>query len=306
MNIVSVINYKGGVGKTTIAANLAAELAWRSYNVLVMDLDPQSSMTFSFIQPDYWEKHYKDTKTIKSWFDSFMEGEIIPLRDLIISPTSINNRLTNKGKLDLIPSHLGLLNVDLELATELGGASLDQTKRNYFKVYRRLADGLSSISDEDYDIIIIDCPPSFNIVTQNAIIASDSILIPAKPDYLSTLGIDYLKGSLNSLIKNYNDFSKIGATRCAEINPAILGVIFTMVQYYDNQPIAATRQYINQAKNLDVPVFETYIRENKSLFADAAQYGVPVVFNTSSSTTYQRVVGGLEDFTDEFITKMRI
>ena len=74
MEIVSVINYKGGVGKTTLTANLGAELAWRGYSVLLVDLDAQASLTFSFIKPDDWLNNYSDTTTIKQWFDSFESG----------------------------------------------------------------------------------------------------------------------------------------------------------------------------------------------------------------------------------------
>ncbi len=71
MHIVSVINYKGGVGKTTVTANLAAELAHRGYNVLLLDLDPQASLTFSFMRPEDWKELYAESRTIKKWFDSF-------------------------------------------------------------------------------------------------------------------------------------------------------------------------------------------------------------------------------------------
>ena len=71
MRVVSVINYKGGVGKTSLTANLAAELAWRGKKVLLLDLDAQASLTFSLIAPDDWKDNYADRLTIKSWFDSF-------------------------------------------------------------------------------------------------------------------------------------------------------------------------------------------------------------------------------------------
>ena len=109
----------------------------------------------------------------------------------------------------LIPSHLGLINVNLELATELGGATLKQSKTNFLKVHKRLSDGLQQISNEKYDLVLMDCPPNFNITTKTAIVASDYILIPAKPDYLSTLGIDYLINNLNTLISDYNEYATL-------------------------------------------------------------------------------------------------
>lgn len=68
MDIVSVINYKGGAGKTTVAANIAADLACRGYDVLLIDVDAQASLTFSFVKPDYWEQSLSQSKTIKQLF----------------------------------------------------------------------------------------------------------------------------------------------------------------------------------------------------------------------------------------------
>lgn len=307
MYIVSVINYKGGVGKTTTTANLAAELSWRGYKVLMIDLDPQASLTFSFIKPEEWKKHFANSKTIKYWFDSFAGGSSADLTDLIFSPNNVSAKINGKGKLDLIPSHLGLINVDLELATELGGATLKQSKKNFLKVHRRLANGIQQIEDEEYDLILIDCPPNFNVVTKTAIVASDNILIPAKPDYLSTLGIDYLKRSLDQLISDFNEYVEIDDDETdEEIDPEILGVVFTMIQIRSGKPISALRPYINQTKKLGIPVFDEYIRENKTIFSDAPQYGVPVVLNNYSAGTYADVVKEIEKFVTEFINKSGI
>jgi chromosome partitioning protein len=102
-----------------------------------------------------------------------VEGTQFSLTDLIFSPPKANRRLSvaeSEGALALLPSHLGLINVDLELATELGGATLKQSKRNYLKVHRRLAEGLAELNDDDYDVIFIDCPPNFNIVTKTRLL----------------------------------------------------------------------------------------------------------------------------------------
>ena len=305
MQIVSVINYKGGVGKTTTTANLAAELAWRGHNILLLDLDPQASLTFSFIRPDDWENDFAKDRTIKAWFDSYSKGKPISLDSLIFEPQTVKNKLEQRAKLSLIPSHLGLINVDLELATELGGATLKQSKANFLKVHKRLADGLKEIGSDSYDLILIDCPPNFNIATKTAIVASDSILIPAKPDYLSTLGIDYLIRNLNQLIKDYNEYANLDDEEPEDsISPEILGVVFTMIQIHGAQPISAQRPYISQTRRLGVPVFDAWIRENKTVFADAPQYGVPVVLNRYSATTHNDVVTELEAFVTEFRSKV--
>jgi chromosome partitioning protein len=303
MPIVSVINYKGGVGKTTVTANLAAQLAYLGKKVLLLDLDPQTSLTFSFISPEWWSGHLAEGRTVKAWFDSFASGRPMNLRDLIITPLKVKNRL-GPGLLHLIASHLGLINVDLELATELGGANLKQSKANFLRVHKRLADGLASLAS-DYDIVLMDCPPNFNITTKNAIVASDFVLIPAKPDYLSTLGIDYLRRNLDSLVSDYNEYASLDlGVPTAPISPAILGVVFTMVSYYGNQPIAAARPFINQTRSLGLHVYRQAIRENKTIFADAAQVGVPVVLTHYGNPTHDNVVAEIEQFTTQFLESL--
>ena len=301
MHIVSVINYKGGVGKTSLTTNLAAELAWHGKNVLLIDLDAQASLTFSLITPNEWVEDFADTRTIKQWFDSHDTGSPVSLASLIHSPQRITRALRGNGKLDLISSHLGLINVDLELATKLGGASLEQAKRNFISVHRRLLDGLKTIED-DYDLILIDCPPNFNIVTKTAIIASDYLLVPARPDYLSTLGIDYLIRSVDNLVKDYNDYANVnGGQQVDPISPAILGVVFSMIQEYSAKPMAAQRTYMSQLKQRsELTVYEAYIKRNDSLFANAPENGVPVVLNAYSNGSHQSVVEGLEAVTQEF------
>lgn len=301
MKIVSVINYKGGVGKTALTANLAAELAWHGKRILMLDLDPQTSLTFSFILPDVWEKEFSGTsgpdRTIKAWFESFDGSASSRLSDLIHTPDRARRALKGNGQLDIISSHLGLINVDLELAATLSGGTLAVVKRNFINLHQRLAKGLSSIDSEQYDLVLIDCPPNFNIITKMAIIACDYILVPARPDFLSTLGIDYLIRNVNQLITDYNEFAATthgGAV--STIDPKILGVVFTMIQEYGGGPMSAHRQFINRVSRMNgITVFPAYIKRNDTLFADAPESGVPVVLNAYSSGSHQSVVDGLEE-----------
>src|ERR1700748_3536690 len=102
MKIVAVINYKGGVGKTSLTANLGAELAYRGWNVLLIDLDAQASLTFSFIPPDEWGSKFESDKTIKAWFDAYENGAPISLASLIETPQRVTQRLRAKGRLNII------------------------------------------------------------------------------------------------------------------------------------------------------------------------------------------------------------
>lgn len=302
MKIISIINYKGGVGKTTVTANIAAELARRNKKVLLLDMDAQASLTFSFISPDYWNQQLKDTSTIKNYFDAISQGYAPPsLSTLAIRPSVSNylQQIGSTGFIDLISSHLGLINVDLELATLLGGANMTQAKLNYIKVHGRLRESIIEYAANFYDVVLIDCPPNFNIVTKNALLASDQILIPAKPDYLSTLGIDYLYRSVGQLVKEFNEFANMDVT-VRQANPQMLGVVFTMIQLYSGLPIASQRQFITQTQRLGIRTFENYFRENKSIFASAPQDGLPVTLHEYSRGTYSDVVTEINAFVDEF------
>ena len=301
MSVVSVINYKGGVGKTTVTANVAAEMAYRGYDVLVIDLDPQANLTFSFYTVDDWQS-FQDEKTIKYWFDDFIDREELgELSDLIKSPVRVNE--LTEGCMDIICSHLGLINVDLELAVMLGGASPRQVRNNFIKVYSLLSRGLESIK-EIYDIVLIDCPPNFNIVTKNALVASDYYLVPAKPDYLSTLGIDQLNRHVKELTHDYNEYAEQHDDEVAPVNPRLMGIVFTMVGIRNKAIYSSQQQYIAQVQRTGLPIFDTSVRENKTVYADAPEYGVPVVLGSVSGETYDNVREELEDLTDEIIRKV--
>ena len=303
-NIISFINYKGGVGKTTITANISAELAYRGFKVLLLDLDPQTNLTLSFISPQDWAQLNYEEKTIKHWYDAYLDdNKEVSLRNLIITPNRVNNSIST-GKLDLISSHLELINLDLELATMYGGNSDRTIRSKFLNLFSRLKKGLDEIKSE-YDIILIDCPPNFNIVTQNAIIASDNYIIPTKADFLSTLGIDQLMRHINSLKEKYNTYvNEIGNANWELVNPSLIGVIFTMIKIYNQNPISAQQSYISQVQRLGYPIFSNFMRNNDTLYASAPEFGVPVSIDGNIKTSYTPMQRELENITSELLTRL--
>lgn len=303
MRTVSVINYKGGVGKPTIVANLAAELGWRGHRVLLIDLDPQASLTFSFVSVDSWATQYADSTTIRDWYHAYIDqDQNLELASLIVTPPRVNRRIG--GCVDLICSHLSLINIDLELATRLGGASLRQARTNFLRLHSRLLEGLQTSSIKDkYDYVIIDCPPNFNIVTKTAIVASDRILVPAIPDSLSTLGIQELQRHVGELVSDFNEYATLqDGSSYAQIAPTIMGVIPTMVQIYGGQPIRTQRQFINRIRQAGMPLFASFVRRNNSVHGNAPLYGTPVVLDGSASV--REIRHELEQVATEFIARL--
>jgi chromosome partitioning protein len=123
---------------------------------------------------------------------------------------------------------------------------------------------------------------------------------------------DYLIRNLNKLTKEYNEYVRFNdqdldeddENEDYEISPTILGVVFTMVQFYGGKPAKTSRQYINQTKKLNIPVFNNKIRENKKEFSVAPETGIPIVLNNYSSEPYKTIVEEIEQFTTEFQKKV--
>lgn len=308
MRVVAVMNYKGGVGKTTLTANLGAVAASRGLRVLLVDLDPQTNLTFSFFSIDDWRDRLKDSRTIRQWYGAEMPGQDVSLADIVVTPERVNRVLeSTAGQLDLIASHLGLIDIDLELAARLGGTTtLDGSKRKFLDLHGCLRRALEDSHFKQYDLVLIDCAPNFGLVTKTAIVASEQILVPAKADYLSTLGLDYLVGNCAALVQQFNDYvsHKGGTGEHRRIDPSMLGVVFTMVQIYSQQVTLAQNTYIEEVKvNSRVPVLESKIRNSTRHFGDAGENGVPAMLR---ATVNDDVVMEFEQLTDEVLDALAL
>ena len=281
MQVVAVMNYKGGVGKTTLTANLGAEIASRGHKVLLIDLDPQANLTFSFYSIDQWIEDLRKDSTIMRWYEGDMPGREIGLHEVVATPREVNDKVEDDGgRLDLIPSHLKLIDIDLRLAARLGGGTtLGESKRKFLDLHGSLLRALKAEDFREYDLVLIDCAPNFGLVTKTAIVASDWVLVPARADYLSTLGINYLEGNCNELVAEYNEYASHGqASKSDEISPRFLGVVFTMVKFYANKPIGTQQNYIEEVRaNSQIPVFTGVVRDSARHFGDAGEAGIPAI-----------------------------
>lgn len=294
MKVVSIINYKGGVGKTTITSNLAAGLATKGYKVLAIDLDPQSNLTLSFIQIKNFEKNYAEKKTIRNWFKE--DTKTKKFKNLIVKPEKLDNE-----NLNLICSHIGLINTDIELATRMNGATNESQKSNYINTHSILKKGLQEIEKENYDIVLIDCPPSFNIVTRNALVASDYYMVPIKLDYLSTLGLEELKKHIDGLRQDYNSNIE---NEDEYMRPQLIGVVCNMVSKKLNSVITEEEKYIEKVKKSNCMMFRSMLRENKTIHASSPKEGIPAILKKVNGITHKYVKQELEELVDEFIEKV--
>jgi chromosome partitioning protein len=174
-----------------------------------------------------------------------------------------------------------------------------------------LANGLAASSLQGYDIVLIDCPPNLNIVTRTAIIASDYFLIPSRADYLSTLGIHYLIEKVQELVNEYNGYVRTSLPKrpgIAEVNPKVLGIVFTMIQIRNGMPIKTNQDFIIRTTKkltggLKVPAFSTATRFNQGLYADASSNGTPLAV---ARNVPAEVSAELNSLADEFLEKLNL
>ena len=226
--IIAVANQKGGVGKTTTSINLSACLADKGKKVLVIDTDPQGNTTSGFGV----EKNELDNTIYE-----LILGEC-SIRDCIINNVTDN--------VSLLPANVNLAAAEIEL--------IGVDKKEYI-----LKNEVDYVKDE-YDFIIIDCPPSLNMLTINAMTTADSVLVPIQCEYYALEGLSQLIHTVNLVKKRLNP------------DLDMEGVVFTM---YDARTNLSTQVVENVKQNLKQKVFKTMIPRNIRL-AEAPSYGISI------------------------------
>lgn len=226
--IIAIANQKGGVGKTTTSINLSASLAAKGKNVLVIDTDPQGNTTSGF---------GIDKNNLEDTIYELMLGEC-SIRDCIISDVIPG--------VSLVPSNVNLAAAEIELIGVDKKEFILKNEVDYVK--------------EQYDFIIIDCPPSLNMLTINSMTTADSVLVPIQCEYYALEGLSQLIHTVN-LVKE-------------RLNPELdmEGVVFTM---YDSRTNLSMQVVENVKQNLSQHVYKTLIPRNIRL-AEAPSYGLPI------------------------------
>lgn len=232
--IIAVANQKGGVGKTTTTVNLSAILAKKGNKVMIIDADPQGNATSGL---------GIDKDDVKSLYDVLVNEE--PIEETLEETTMEN--------LDVCPSNINLAGAEVELVSLIS--------REY-----RLKEQLDKIKEE-YDYILIDCPPSLGLITLNAFTAADSVLIPVQCEYYALEGLGQLINTINLVKKHLN--------KSLEIEGAIL-TMYDIRTNLSNQVVKEVKKYF------DDKVFKTVIPRNVKL-SEAPSYGMSIVEYDSRS-----------------------
>ncbi len=219
--VISTANMKGGVGKTTLTVNLATCLAKNhGKRVLVLDLDTQISATLSLMSPIEFAKLRKKRRTLRYLIDDIVKSsnkEKLSIQE-IIQPS-----LNNLSGLDLLPGDIDLYD-EFVVSQMLHQQAVSLGENNFEAIWNRfervlLGKIIEPIRDE-YDFIILDCAPGYNLLTRSALATSNFYVLPAKPEPLSVVGIQLLERRIAQLKESHENE--------ANIDISMLGIVFTM------------------------------------------------------------------------------
>lgn len=273
---VSLVNLKGGVGKTALTVNLAFALAeWHQKSVLVIDVDPQFNSTQHLLSEDVIVKELKG-KTVKNILDPDQSAVSVgqkPRKGAGKSDATsfIRNIETTDGNLDLLPSLLDLSFVNRNPSGKEG----------------RLEKFLHKV-DDDYDIILIDCPPTISVLSLAAFHSSRYYLVPVTPDYFAPIGIPLIEEEVAHYLENLR-------AETGEMNP--LGIVFTIVDTRWHANWSAIKTRVSRAT--EIPIFDTHFSYSK-LWRDCAHEHNPVYRDKPTSSPARQ----LRDFAQEFLDRL--
>lgn len=249
--VISIANQKGGVGKTTTTINLSAALAEKGKRILIIDIDPQGNTSSGFGV----DKNQKENTVY----------------ELILGYSTIKEAIVHNviPNLDLIPSNVNLAGAEIELIDKPHKEAILKNELDFIQ--------------EDYDYILIDCPPSLNVLTVNAMVASDAVLVPIQCEFYALEGLSQLIHTIN-LVRE-------------RLNPKldIEGIVFTM---YDSRTNLSQQVVENVREHVTQKIYNTMIPRNVRL-AEAPSYGEPITVYDSKSVGAESYRALAEEFLQE-------
>ena len=289
--IISTVNMKGGVGKTTLTVNLAACLAkYHDKRVLIVDLDTQISATLSMMSPSDFAKLRREKRTLRQLVTETINPRVkaaFPIQEIIIPYAC------NLPKLHLLPGDIDMYD-EFSVSEMLYEKAVHQERAPFETVWNKfervLISSILAPIINDYDYIVLDCAPGYNLLTRSALTASDFYLLPARPEPLSLIGIQLLERRLVKL-KEVHQYEN-------PVNIEMLGIVFTMAggflgRYY-RQVMNRVRADYSEAK-----LFTTRIPSDVNVSKSVDSF-LPVILahpNSRGSKAFQKLA-------DELLSKL--
>ncbi len=293
--VIATANMKGGVGKTTLSVNIATCLAKEhGKRVLVLDLDSQISATLSMMSPVEFAKRRKHRKTFRYLLDQVISPESkqdITIQDIIIP------QVCNLPGLELLPGDIDLYD-EFVVSEMLHNQAVTLGEKDFETIWNRfervLLGKILEPVREEYDFIILDCAPGYNLLTRSALATSNFYILPAKPEPLSVVGIQLLERRIAQLKESHEHEAKIDIQ--------MLGIVFTM----SNANLLTGRYYkqVMQRVHQDFDankICQTQIPVDVNV-AKAVDNFMPVILNSPQSSGSK----SFSQLTQEVLQKLRM
>jgi chromosome partitioning protein len=324
---ISVINFKGGVGKTTLAFHLATGLVrYHEARVLVVDVDHQSSLSILCMGPDQWEEAVQAERTVDRIFQHMtVNGATLPGSEIIWSDPIRDSLYPG---LDLVPATLHLDDTEIELASSSSGNAI----KSEWNKRTLLCRWLESIHSDEYDYVIFDCPPATKLVSQNAIAASHGYIVPVVPEAVMERGAPHLvqlvRHGIDSKLQALARFGDPYSTYVPDTR--LVGIVVTRIQTARGESgytldhtahlAALERQWgeglvtpyieqgigISESLTAGVPVFDRGYTQNVGLRGFPASYRVLAAgLHAAESLGFGNALCGMHRIMDRGLGKRR-
>lgn len=303
---IAFINYKGGVAKTTTTYHVGCSLAQHfNKRVLFIDIDPQTNLTFLCAAIEDWENFKEGNGTIADMYRRFVNRKALNTKDYIWREpvgASIKKPVRN---LDLIPCDIDLIGEDLGGGPVTGTfpslEMLRRQSREYLRERSFLRRAFKEV-ENDYDYILIDCPPNLYLMTQNALIAADWYVVTAIPDHLSTIGLNILQRKVTQIgkhLKSAQDFA--GERKGIEV-AAIGGIVFVRVRLGGRRTTIVHRGTMADVQLEQAICFPHHTTELIG-YGEAAVQSLPVWMTQTTNAKKAASHREYENITQEFLRR---
>jgi len=260
MKVWTVVNQKGGVGKTTSAVSLAGGLSALGHKVLVVDLDPQASLTH-YLCPTFDE-------LALSAYDVFIASSREKTFQTLIRDTIVASSIKN---VDILPSHMALATLDNSLSEQSGKGLIVKNMMKFLQA--------SSANDKSYDYAIIDCQPVLGVLMVNALVAANVIVLPTQTEYLSLLGLDKMLATIKQMH--------------ASLQSGVVSVVVPTL--FDRRVNACLSAYSDMRNKHKDKLWRGYIPVDTK-FRDASAAGLPIneyAKNARGTFAYEKLITAL-------------
>jgi chromosome partitioning protein len=297
--VISFINYKGGVGKTTTTFHVGCALAmFHGKRVLLIDADPQTNLTFLCCDDTRWRQQISTNGSLETLYSAYLDQKAKPLRDIIWQQPMATPELAG---IDLVPSDIELLDIDLRLQSRTkASTTIREVALSHIEQRSILSEAIKAVS-QDYDYILIDCPPNLYLATQNALYASHGYLVTLMPDHFSTVGVTFLDKKIRQLLREKHLSEQIIAPDESELSMLPYFLCFVKVSVTAGRQQIVAREQMALVRNMANFAGKCFVDNTEDLkdIREATTESLPVFLNSPYSQNaefYKRI-------TSEFLSK---